>query len=226
MEDQRTELLKILESADKTSKTIHTLLEDAESYEENKDSVFLLTKKYRKKIVQAMTLMKPTFDEEAEDQELEITETSTEKKLTKINFEFFPHKNSIAISRSLLPLKIPVSVDLNPSEVPQAPKIHKGPFLIEMQSENGPINASYIGEMEEGKPKGYGRMVYDDGDIIEGVFDGFVLEGYGRIIHWSGYYTEGDFKKGLLDGNGFYTNFPHMSGEPTENKFSYQGIFF
>lgn len=221
MEAEHKELTSLLESAEKTSKTIQNLLEDPESYEENKQSIFLLTKKYKDKLIQALKTLKPDYDEQEETRKKEEQKEEKEKpKLEKINFEYFPNPICVSIWRSLSPLNLPV--DLN-SETTTEETPLQGPFLYKHVTENSTVYASFIGQLHQGEPKGFGRMIYDNGNIIEGQFEGLKLHGYGRIINWDGSYIEGNFKQGVPEGKCFSTNFPNMVGQLSETKVSYQG---
>lgn len=50
------------------------------------------------------------------------------------------------------------------------------------------LKAKYVGEVENGKPHGYGKLYFYNGDLLEGIFVDGRCEGNGRFIKIDGSY--------------------------------------
>lgn len=213
-------LKETFESAEKTHSTIKNLLEDPEVFEENRESILNLTKKYQEKIKSALKILDPVAKEEDAPDTIKLTQNSLEFELKRTRFEFFPNPNAIKISRSLKPLVVPEQLE---SGVKSSESQFQGPYLVTQETESGVLKSSFFCQFQDGKPKGCGRMIYDNGNMIEGEFEGVFLNGYGRVVNWNGSYVEGYFKDGVPHGKCKFTNSPEFSGEDMNSKFFYDG---
>lgn len=78
----------------------------------------------------------------------------------------------------------------------------------------------YIGEMEDLKKEGRGRVYLPNGSMFEGFWKDGMPEGRGRYFNFNGDYCEGTFKKGELHGQGRYEqqDGTYFEGEWKNNK--------
>ena len=62
--------------------------------------------------------------------------------------------------------------------------------------------ALYFGETHKGKPTGYGKMMYPDGDEYLGYFVEGMMQGRGKYHKFKQFNYLGEFKKDEITGNG------------------------
>ena len=74
----------------------------------------------------------------------------------------------------------------------------------EVQGIEIPGYGKYIGELNDDKIDGKGKMIYIDGTIYEGEFQEGKHEGEGKEIYNNGDKYKGNFKKGKREGKGIY----------------------
>ena len=63
-------------------------------------------------------------------------------------------------------------------------------------------NGTYTGNLENGTPQGYGKMIDSDGIIYEGNWKDGLPDGHGKMIWNDGNIYEGNWKDGFPDGHG------------------------
>ncbi len=69
---------------------------------------------------------------------------------------------------------------------------------------NGYQFAIFKGELSQGKPEGFGEVVWLDGDRFEGEYKDGLPNGFGRLYNDDGDYYEGNFENGIRSGQGTY----------------------
>ena len=72
-------------------------------------------------------------------------------------------------------------------------------------SELNLYNATYTGELQDGKPHGYGTMVYSSGEVYIGQWKNGTRHGQGTCTYSSGNIYEGQWENGFRQGQGTYT---------------------
>jgi curved DNA-binding protein CbpA len=78
-----------------------------------------------------------------------------------------------------------------------------------------PTQPMYQGEQDKyGRPNGFGKMKYIDGDIYEGNFENGYRSGQGKMMYRNGNTYEGNFKDNLPNGSGkmMYRNGDFFAG--------------
>ena len=66
-------------------------------------------------------------------------------------------------------------------------------------------NGVYVGETKNGKPHGFGKMTYENGDVYEGEFREGYRGGRGVYTWTNGNVYDGEWKNGRRNGHGVYT---------------------
>jgi hypothetical protein len=225
-----------IKGLDKTLGKLKTLLEDEEDFEEDMDPALVLLQKYQTKVEKAILVLDPEFlnkqaQAEAEAQQQAKAEAealsppAAEGGLKKTDYEFFPNSICITIHRSLGPLKIPEPLEMSEEEQAIRNQPMQGPFIIVTEVNGVKASATYIGQISDEKQQGIGRMVYNDGTILEGEWKEGLLDGYGRIISWDGVMQEGYFVKGVIHGKGKRKTYPQFIGQDRINQTYYEGDF-
>ena len=252
MINEQEEIIKQLNSAQNTNKTVRTLLEDPESFNENKGSILLLLKKYREKLTNAIKVIEPDFEDNLLPERLiksvmgnrggvGLDSQADDLSLAPLPAGLLPEGGDVSVSASKVSAAISILGNLRPINYEYLPnpivvKIARtldpltysqdlqwvGPFQL---IEDG-IECSYRGEILNGKPHGAGRLVYKDGNIFEGTWVEGKLNGFGRVISWKGFYHEGQFKDGIAHGECLEKYIPTSIDKKPENAYSYQGKFF
>jgi len=84
---------------------------------------------------------------------------------------------------------------------------------------------SYSGDLLNGIRHGFGKVIWDDGNVYEGDFVNDKFWGKGKLIHTDGHLYEGDFVNDSFHGKGklTYANNTFYEGEFLNSKFHGKG---
>ena len=95
---------------------------------------------------------------------------------------------------------------------------HKGETLYRWETTSGVVwkgfgdkdtNPKYKGDVENGKPNGFGFLIFTNGDKYVGEWKNGKKQGQGTFTYgkgkWEGEKYEGEFKDGYRHGQGAYT---------------------
>lgn len=88
--------------------------------------------------------------------------------------------------------------------MPDISRLKKGNYEDDQRIYMDSLKAEYYGEVERGKPNGFGALEFENGDYLEGEFVDGRCDGKGRYIKSNGSYYEGDLKNNVADGYGKY----------------------
>ena len=92
---------------------------------------------------------------------------------------------------------------------------------------DGKVRPEYEGEIRNGKPNGFGILIWFDGRKYVGNFKDEEMDGQGMFIFSSGDKYEGEFKEGKKHGHGTYTfhEGSKYEGEYKDGEYHGQGTF-
>ena len=243
-EDPRVKILELLKLAAKNNKKLQGLLSGESALEDYQESIQVLATKHHEKLTQIVNILaeiQPVQTKSTAVVTGEAVHPSLSSQLIQrsqknqgglkmLNNEYFPNIATIRIYKTLKPMDVPLDIEDTTEDddaKPDEPQLElEGPYQVVVNGPQKEVYGSYIGEVKDGQWNGSGRLVFDNGNILEGKWKDGKLNGPGRVISWKGFYHEGNFKDGMPHGKCVEKFLPQFVNQPIETGYTYEGKIF